>query len=140
MKKAIWLIVGLLFIPEIMLAANLTCLIKGLEHLEGSLHIAFYNSADTFLKDGKQMASCKNNQPLKKDSRLVCPLPAGKYAAAVYHDENSNGKLDTNFLGIPKEGYGFSNNASGSFGPPKYKDAAFTMGESDQETSILLKY
>jgi uncharacterized protein (DUF2141 family) len=140
MKKAISLIVGLLFIPEIMLAANLTCLIKGLEHLEGSLNIAFYSSADTFLKDGKQIASCRNSQPLNKDSRLICPLPAGAYAAAVYHDENSNGKMDTNFLGIPKEGYGFSNNAHGSFGPPKYEDAAFTMGESDQETSILLKY
>jgi len=41
----------------------------------------------------------------------------GKYAVSVFHDENSNGKLDTNFLGIPREGVGASNNAKGHFGP-----------------------
>ncbi|MFT5619008.1 MAG: hypothetical protein ACI85I_002245, partial [Arenicella sp.] len=50
-------------------------------------------------------------------------LPSGTYAIAALHDANSNGKLDTNFLGIPKEDFGASNDAKVSFGPPKYQDA-----------------
>jgi uncharacterized protein (DUF2141 family) len=59
-----------------------------------------------------------------------CSFPrvkAGTYAVAVFHDENGNGKLDTNFLGIPSEGVGVSNNATGSFGPPKWDDAKFLL-------------
>ena len=44
-----------------------------------------------------------------------------------FYDKNGNGKLDTNFLGIPKEPTAMSNNAKGSFGPPKFKDAKFTL-------------
>jgi uncharacterized protein (DUF2141 family) len=48
-----------------------------------------------------------------------------RYAVSVFHDENSNGKLDRNLLGIPREGVGASNNAVGHFGPLKFDDAAF---------------
>ena len=51
-------------------------------------------------------------------------LPAGRFAIAVFHDGNGNGELDTDILGIPKEGYGFSRNTKGSFGPPRFADAA----------------
>ena len=50
-------------------------------------------------------------------------IPPGEYAISVIHDANSNGKLDKNFLGIPREGFGFSNDAMGSFGPPEYTEA-----------------
>ena len=49
-------------------------------------------------------------------------LPAGKFAVAVFHDENGNDTLDTNLLGIPKEGYAFSENARGFAGPPSFVD------------------
>jgi len=52
-------------------------------------------------------------------------IPFGVYAISVVHDENNNGKLDTNLIGLPKEGIGVTNNAKGSFGPPKFKDAKF---------------
>jgi uncharacterized protein (DUF2141 family) len=51
-------------------------------------------------------------------------LKPGRYAVAVYHDENDNGELDTNLLGIPTEGYGFSNDATGFAGPPDFDAAA----------------
>ena len=59
-------------------------------------------------------------------------VPAGTYAVSYIHDENGNGKMDTNFMGIPKEGYGCSNNAKGFMGPPKWEDAKFELTESMQ--------
>lgn len=54
-------------------------------------------------------------------------IPYGSYAFGILHDENDNGKLESNLLGIPKEGYGASNNAQGTFGPPKFDDAKFIV-------------
>ena len=51
----------------------------------------------------------------------------GKYAFRFFHDENSNGKLGTNWLGIPNEGFGFSNNAKGTFGPPAFEKTVFVL-------------
>ena len=56
-------------------------------------------------------------------------LPPGEYALSIFYDKNDNGELDTNFIGIPKEPVALSNNARPSFGPPKYKDAVFTLGD-----------
>jgi uncharacterized protein (DUF2141 family) len=62
-------------------------------------------------------------------------IPKGIYAISIFHDENDNGKMDTNFMGIPKEDYGCSNNASGFMGPPKWKDAKF---ELTNDTTITI--
>jgi uncharacterized protein (DUF2141 family) len=64
----------------------------------------------------------------------------GKYAIAVIHDENRNGELDTNFFGIPKEGYGFSSGAEVSLSAPSFSDAEFTYDGGDLQMSISLKY
>lgn len=55
-------------------------------------------------------------------------LAEGTYAVKAFHDVNDNGKLDTNWMGIPKEPYGFSNDAMGSFGPPSFQQAGFPIG------------
>jgi uncharacterized protein (DUF2141 family) len=65
-------------------------------------------------------------------------LPAGQYAAVVLHDENSNVKMDKNWLGLPKEGYGFSNNVMGMFGPPSFSKASF-QHKADQQTKITIR-
>jgi uncharacterized protein (DUF2141 family) len=54
-------------------------------------------------------------------------IPKGEYAVSFVHDENDNKKMDTNFIGIPKEDFGCSNNATGVMGPPKYEDAKFQL-------------
>ena len=64
-------------------------------------------------------------------------IPAGTYAIAVIQDENLDGKLTKNFLGIPKEPYGFSQNKYGMFGPPKFKDVSFAV-ESDSNISLKI--
>ena len=104
--------------------------LTGLQNAEGNLYIAVYNSDDTWLGDDTVL----EQQVVIADSRdgeLVraeMQLPPGEYALSIFYDSNDNGELDTNFIGIPKEPVALSNNARPKFGPPKYKDAVFTLG------------
>lgn len=66
-------------------------------------------------------------------------LPAGQHAIKAYHDVNANGKLDTNWMGIPTEPYGFGNDARGSFGPPSFEQSAVTVDRVPVVTSLKLK-
>lgn len=68
----------------------------------------------------------------------VFDIPAGQYAIGVFHDVNANNSLDTNFFGVPKEQYGFSNNATGNFGPPSF-DAAAVLVTNDMMHTIKLR-
>ncbi|HOZ30196.1 MAG TPA: DUF2141 domain-containing protein [Bacteroidales bacterium] len=66
-------------------------------------------------------------------------IPDGNYAVSVYHDENNNSKIDFNFLGLPMEGFGFSNNPTIYFGLPAYTECVFEKkGKSNK--SIKVKY
>ncbi|MEI6847159.1 MAG: DUF2141 domain-containing protein [Chlorobiaceae bacterium] len=68
-------------------------------------------------------------------------IPYGTYAISAYHDENTNGKLDTTFLlGIPKEGVGCSNNPKSRFGPPSFADAKFNLDSQEVGVNIEIKY
>jgi uncharacterized protein (DUF2141 family) len=67
-------------------------------------------------------------------------IAPGTYALSVFHDENDNGNLDTNWIGIPKEGVGASNNAKGRMGPPKFKDAEFEVGATRVTQRIRIEY
>ena len=68
---------------------------------------------------------------------LVKGIPAGTWAVLAYQDENGNGELDRNLIGIPKEPYGFSRDARSKFGPPGFEDAAIEVGESATTTVQL---
>jgi len=63
----------------------------------------------------------------------------GTYAIKAFHDVDANGKLDTNFMGIPKEPYGFSNDAMGTFGPPTFQQASFAVGASSTKVKFKMK-
>ncbi|MBJ6725240.1 DUF2141 domain-containing protein [Geomonas sp. Red875] len=78
-----------------------------------------------------------------RESQARCDfldIPPGKYAVAVIHDENRNGKLDTNLFGVPKEGYGFSNDAKGVIGAPTFSAASFSYDGKDLDLTISLHY
>ena len=78
-----------------------------------------------------------------RDKQARCDfedIPPGTYALAVVHDENMNGKLDTNLLGIPKEGYGFSNDAKALLGAPSFSAASFPFDGQNLELTISLNY
>lgn len=95
---------------------------------DGKMFIALYNSNTGFLK-----TAFKSSKSDIKDNQSIAvfeDIPEGVYAVSVLHDENDNGKMDTNFIGIPKEDYGCSNGATGFMGPPKWDDAKFELKEN----------
>jgi uncharacterized protein (DUF2141 family) len=115
--------------------------VVGLHSNDGEVYCSLYSSADGF-PDGFAKAA-KTTTAKISDHHAVCvfpAVPAGDYAIAVFQDENSNGKLDRNFMGIPKEGVGASNDAKGSFGPPKFADARFSYKGGAQLLTIHLQY
>lgn len=67
------------------------------------------------------------------------PVPRGRYAISIVHDENGNGKLDKRLL-MPREGYGFSNDAPVRMGPPSFANAAFDVAQSHERLSIRMRY
>jgi uncharacterized protein (DUF2141 family) len=78
---------------------------------------------------------------LKKEARFSFEdLPPGTYALVAYHDENMNGKFDTNFIGIPKEGYGFSNDVKATRGGPSFSAATFQYDGGTLDMTITLHY
>jgi uncharacterized protein (DUF2141 family) len=66
-------------------------------------------------------------------------VPKGEYGISAFHDENSNGKLDTNLLGMPIEDYCASRNARGTFGPPSFDDAKFKYGGGSKRLEARMK-
>lgn len=112
---------------------NLTVNISGLSNNNGTLLVGIYNKKETFLKKTYRGGIAKIEN--KKAVLIFKNLPKGEYAVSFVHDENNNKKMDTNFIGIPKEDYGSSNNATGFMGPPKYDDAKFQLSEN-KEISI----
>jgi uncharacterized protein (DUF2141 family) len=120
---------------------RIAVVIGGLRNEAGNLSVALFNEQKGF--PGKyENAYMKILVPAAETSHTVVfeNIPSGTYAIAVRHDENGNGKLDTNFLGMPKEGVGTSNNPRTRFGPPSFKDSSFVFDRSDMEIQINVRY
>jgi uncharacterized protein (DUF2141 family) len=117
----------LLLISAIGFAQNnaLTVTITGIQNNSGKLMAEVYNSKGKFLKSAYKTTSTS----IKANTATVIfsDLPKSDYTVMVYHDQNGNGKLDKNFIGMPKEPVACSNNAKGFMGPPKYEDAKFSL-------------
>lgn len=101
----------------------------GFRNNEGQVLIAVFASEAGFPDRGrfaaKRLIATIDNQ--RATARFE-NLPAGEYAISILHDENGNFEMDTGLFGIPKEGYGASNDARGRFGPPSWEDARFVIG------------
>jgi len=138
MKKSI-LIIALVFIVSVTLSAQhkLTIKVEGIESVSGDLYIALYTSQDVFT--GKS----EHGKIVKVDGNTVetdfSDLKKGKYALALYQDENANGKLDLGEYGIPKEKVAFSNNINPILlmRAPVFEECAFEI-DADKEVSIKL--
>lgn len=118
---------------------NLTVVITGLENNDGEVLLALADSRDNYESKSKPYIGLKINIENREAVFLVEELPYGKYAVKVFHDENTNGELDTNFLGMPTEDYGFSNNVRGTFGPADYEDAKFSFDRHDLSIEINVR-
>jgi uncharacterized protein (DUF2141 family) len=115
-----------------MAMATIDVEVTGLKSDAGKVVILVYTSAKGFPTDPKRAKRAFFTKPSgKKASRTLADLPPGTYALSIYHDANNNGELDTNWIGMPKEGLGASNNAKGRMGPPKFAAAAFVVGPGE---------
>lgn len=118
-------------------AADLTIRVEGVANAQGELKVAVFNSADTFLT--KPLRGAAAPAQAGTVELTVSDLPAGDYALAVYHDENNNGKMDRNAMGMPTEDYAFSNNAMGKRGAPRYEDARIVLPAAGATATINLR-
>lgn len=116
---------------------ELTVIVEGIEDSKGQIAIGLYDKEDNWGEEPFLGAYVEIS-----GETITCifkNLPQGKFAVAVFHDENMNEKLDTGMFKIPKEGYAFSNNVFGSFGPPKFEKASFPL-DGKKEIRIEIKY
>jgi len=118
---------------------NLIVNISGFPSSDGFAMVALNNSEESY-KGGENEAIAKTKTMVvdQKAQVIFTNLPYGSYGVSIYHDENSNGEMDKNMMGIPKEAYGFSNNAKGFFGKPDYKDVKFDLNSAEMQIVIKL--
>ncbi len=116
-------------------AFDLTVEVINAKSTQGTVDGALYASDASWLKDGQALRG-ERTAAAAKTVLVYRDLPAGSYAVSLFHDENGNGKLDTNPAGIPRERYGFSRDARGHFGAPKFADAALDL---QADTTITVK-
>jgi uncharacterized protein (DUF2141 family) len=112
--------------------------ITGLENDEGKAMVGLFDSKEGY-SSGKE--PFKGSSVEIKGGKAECTfegIPYGTYAIKAYHDKNGNGRLDMNFMGIPNEPYGFSNNARAEFGPAKWDDAKFTINSKNMTMEIIV--
>jgi uncharacterized protein (DUF2141 family) len=106
--------------------------ILNLRNDRGKVHCSIYSSKEGFPSDTTKAVQQLNSPPLNK--KALCEFPVlkpGDYAMSVFHDENESGKMDTNFLGMPTEGVGSSNDAKGFMGPPSFEKAKFSVKQDE---------
>ncbi len=109
---------------------DLTINVKGFPSSKGDAYIGIYRVSDDFPVFGKQYKGKTTTISGNVSQVVFSKLPAGSYAVAVYHDKNNNKVLDKNYLGIPTESYGFSNNARRTFSAPSFSEAAVVVNNS----------
>jgi uncharacterized protein (DUF2141 family) len=134
------------------LAAELRLTIAGVRSNKGEILIALYDNADGFksaiahagtrglLPDSGRIIGTAIRAQRGAQSTIFTQLPPGQYAVIVMHDENDNGRLDQDGMGVPTEGYGFGNDAQGFLNSPAFDAAAITIGGASVSTSITLNY
>ena len=113
--------------------------INNIKGRKGNIMVGVFDSDQTFMKtplEGKMVKASGDSITV-----LFENLKPGKYAVSVIHDANKNKNLDQNKLGIPKEGFGFSNNVLGAMGPPSFERAVIDLlDQKDLDINIKMKY
>lgn len=135
-------LVTLMFLLEAVQASaeTLTVTVTGLRGGKGTLFMTVWNDEGRFLGDVRHAAARRKVPVSGPETTVVVEgLPRGVYAVTAFQDENGNGELDRNFIGVPKEPVGVSNDARGMMGPPKFKAAAFALNGPARSVPIRLR-
>jgi uncharacterized protein (DUF2141 family) len=122
---------------------TLTVHVTGARNAKGKIRAALFQGAKGFPNDASRAirTQAADIDPQALSAQIVLTnLHEGVYAVSVFHDENMNQKLDKNFMGVPKEGYGASNNPKKKMGPPDFEEAKFQVSGQAQLLEIKLMY
>ena len=114
--------------------------IDGFRNQKGNAGITVFTSPDGWPENNDKAFTHDGHPFTGNKATMELQLPAGRYAIAVLHDENSNHKLDRNMIGWPKEGFGFSNNPKVNLSAPSFDTAAMQINCPFTETTIHLIY
>jgi uncharacterized protein (DUF2141 family) len=126
--------------PAAKLAGHtLTVTIEGVRSAEGNLMVALLK-ADPAAGKATQASAAMVAAKAGAVSITFNGLADGDYAVQMFHDEDRDGKMGTNLFGLPTEGYGFSNRAKATFGPPKFADMKVEVRGADTATAAVLAY
>jgi uncharacterized protein (DUF2141 family) len=117
---------------------QLSVIVTGIKESKGSIRVGLFSSEEEFLKKAVYGEIVKATGT--EVTVVFRNLPEGEYAISVIHDENDNGELDSNFIGIPKEGFAFGNDAMGTFGPPSYSDSKVKVDATHLTQQIKMRY
>jgi len=107
--------------------------ITGIKNNTGLILLQLFNEKEEVI--AQAIGEIEN----QKTNIIIKDLKPGKYAFRYFHDENMSKELETNVLGIPKEGYGFSNNGAGPFGPRPFKEWLFDI-KGDMKVTVSPRY
>lgn len=118
---------------------QLTIKVENIEIVDGYIRIGIFNASDTFLKKSSTFKKYKIAVKDRTERIIIDDLPKGEYAFILYHDKNSDGKMNRKFIGIPKEPYGFSNNIRPKLSKPTFEECKFLL-EDNLVMEIRLGY
>ncbi|ALC16837.1 hypothetical protein DSOUD_2070 [Desulfuromonas soudanensis] len=121
--------------------ANLTVAIGGFRNSQGVALVSVFRSSRGFPDETSEAVANRRAMIANRRAMVVFEdLPCGIYAVTVHHDENDNGRMDRNWLGIPREGHGASKDPQGLFGPPNFPESSFLLTSEDLTVKIFLRY
>jgi len=132
--------IALIFTAGRASAARIIVTIDGLKSAQGTVFVGLYASPAKFLQGNQADAQKKVRASTGPVTVAFDNLAPGTYAVGAFHDENGNDHLDTNFLGLPVEGYALSNGVRAVMAKPTFQQAAFTVGAGDKPVALHIRY
>lgn len=130
-------------VPQVRSTSTLTIRVTGARNTKGKIGVTLFQHAQGFPDDTSKAIRQQSVEidPNTKSAQVSFKdLPQGTFAVSVLHDENGNGKMDKNFVGMPKEGYGASNNPRKKKRAPTFDEANFSLNSAEQTIEIALIY
>ncbi len=132
-------LLSLFFFTELDAQTALQVSVNNINSAKGKVLLALFKQEEGFPGNPKNAFLVRDCTAAKGSLKVVFEnIPSGTYALAVFHDANNDGELNTNLVGIPKEDYGFSNNARPGFRAPTFQEAAFRI-DNTRAISVTIK-
>lgn len=114
--------------------------ISGLRSSRGRVRGALFRSRDGWTEEGREVATCTSSIDGRRATCVLGDVAPGDYAFAFLHDEDDDGQLDRDWIGIPSEGFGFSNDAAPGLGAPSFDSARFVHGGASTTIVVHARY